>query len=267
MLKRALVAAVLVGAICFLSMPSLASPSGGPDPMVEGRQWAAAAELDFISERKLESSEASSAEYKEALTAYAKVSFQPSELLTLYGKAGIANLETDLILTDGNNIKEKFNTGFYTGGGGRIILDLGAGFSVIADNQFSWQTNEIEDVEYNGVSATNKDSEMTLWEYQLAGLLCYKINWDKLVHPIHGEYPALTPYVGAKYAYLEMDADVRASGPGFSITSAGMRKNEDTFGLILGLGIDFYTLGGFAFNIEYRHLDEDAISGYLNYTF
>lgn len=267
MLKRVLVSVALVGGICFLSMPSLAAPSGGPDPMVEGREWAIAVNLDYVSERELKSSEIREGEYKEATTAFAKVSFQPNNFFTFYGKAGIANLETDMELNIGRTVKEKFAAGFYTGGGARVILDLGKGFSVIGDNQFSYQSNDIDDVEYGGVMATTKEGKLNIWEYQLAGLLCYKIDWDKLVHPIHGEFPALTPYVGAKYSMLEMDGDITASGSGFSITSAGMRKNEESFGIILGLGIDFYTLGGFAFDIEYRFLDEDAISGYLNYTF
>lgn len=267
MLKKILFLAVAVGSLSFLCTPSLAAPSGGTDIFAEGRPWAVAAEYDYLYKRDMESSDIKDGEAKEANTAYGKVTFRPSKFLSLYGKFGIVNFETEMDMNTGKTIEEKYNAGIYTGGGARLNLELGPSFRISVDNQYGWQSCDIDDVTYGGIAATTKTGDITVWEYQLSGILSYKLTWEKVVHPIHGEYPALIPYAGAKYAYLEMDSDVTASGPGYSISAPDKRKNDRRLGVICGLDIDFISLGGFVLNIEGRFLDETAISGYVSYNF
>lgn len=267
MLKRVLFSVVVIGAISFFCASSQAAPTNGTDPVVAGRLWALAVEYDYIYERDLESSEITEGRIDEANTAYAKLTFKPSKYLSLYGKAGISNFRTDVKLNNGKTIKEEYDTGFYTGGGGRVICELGPKFKVCVDNQFSWWNCGIDSLEYGGVLATTVSDDTAAWEYQISGILSYKIDWQNVIHPIQGEYPALIPYIGAKYACLEIDSDVTAAGPDFSISPPDKRKNDRKLGIVCGLDIDFLSLYGFSFNIEGRFLDETAISGFISYNF
>lgn len=266
--KKVLFLLVAVWVVNFFCTSSLAAPTGGTDPIVEGRQWAIAAEYDYVYSRDLESSEISDGEIKEGNAAYAKISFKPSRFLALYGKAGLANFETDMDMTNGKTIEEKFAAGFYTGGGARVSIEATPRFLISIDNQFDWQNCDIDDIVYGGITATTKTGDATMWEYQVSGILSYKFDWEKVVHPIHGEYPALIPYAGAKYAIVEIDNDLTMDGPGFAAAvPPGIRKNDHNLGIIFGLDIDFTTLGGFNLNIEARFADETAVSGYVGYNF
>lgn len=267
MLKKILFLVVAVSAINFFCTSSQAAPVSGTDPSIEGRVWALVVEYDYIYDRELESSDIKDGELKQSNTAYAKLIFKPSNFLNFYGKAGISMCETEMDMNTGKTIKQEYDLGFYTGGGVKLICELGPRFKVCIDNQFNWWECDIDDVVYGGITATTKTGDIEPWEYQVSGILSYKIDWQEVIHPVHGEYPALIPYVGAKYAYLEMDSDVTASGPGFSISAPDKCKNDTNLGIICGLDIDFITLGGFGLNIEGRFLDETAISGYICYNF
>lgn len=267
MLKKVLFLVAVIGAINFFCTRSLAAPCSGTDPVVENRVWAIAGEWDYLFNRDLESSDTTEGKITVSNTVYGKFIFKPSKYLSLYGKIGACTFETELDMTTGKTLEEEYDTGLFTGGGGRLVCELGPKFTAAVDNQFSWWKSDIKDATYGGVDATSALNDITAWEYQVSAILSYKIDWEKLIHPVHGGYPKLIPYAGAKYAHLEMDSEVTVSGPGFSVTPTADRENEHKFGVVCGLDFDLLDLGGFYFNIEGRFLDETAISGYVSYNF
>jgi hypothetical protein len=157
--------------------------------------------------------------------------------------------------------------GFYTGIGAKIIYEFIPKVKVAVDNQINWWRSDVDEVSYAGISASTLSGHASAWEYQLAGILSYTIDNEKLIHPAQGEWPEFTPYAGIKFAYLEMDSKVTASTPSASIPMPDSFNNDNKFGVIVGLDVNFVSLGGFSMNIEGRFLDENAISGFLNYNF
>jgi hypothetical protein len=116
-------------------------------------------------------------------------------------------------------------------------------------------------------AVTEKSGHRSAWEYQLSGIFSYTIKWDKVIHPVQGEWPTMTPYIGIKYSYLNMDKGITVKTASGALEAPETIRNKNKAGLIFGTDIDLSSLGGFMFNLEARLLDENAISGSLSYNF
>ena len=267
MLKTFKYLIMLAGILNFCYAYSLAAQTGGTSPVVDGSLVVLGGEYDYILDRTLKSSDIKNGKISEESTFYAKLTFKIADFLSVYTKAGMSNLKTEMDIPNGSKLKEDYDFGFYGGAGAKISYQLMPRLRAALDNQLNFWKCDIRDVDYLSWHITSQTGHISIWEYQLAGILSYTIDHNKLISPAQGEFPKLTPYLGLKYAYLKMDSNVTAIGDGISVTAPHIRKNDDNVGIIFGLDITFDSLSGFAFNIEGRFLDETAISGYLNYSF
>jgi hypothetical protein len=246
---------------------AFAGTVSGVDPVVDGSLVAFALEDDYVFDRHIKSSDINKGKIKWQNTFYGKLTFKATDFLFVYGKAGITKFRTDMQLNNGISIEEDYDIGFYTGGGAKLVYEFIPRFRLAIDNQLNWWRCNVADVRYNQVHSTDQSGHLTCVEYQLSGIVGYRVDYEKLIHPVQGEVPHLYPYIGVKYAHLSMDSDVTGSGPSFSTSTPDDRKNEDKVGLVLGLDARMPSLDGFSFNIECRLLDEDAISGFIQYSF
>jgi|GEM_PF-1401338 len=260
----------LMVAICavlfIIACPAYATPSGGTNPVTDGSLVALAFEYDYVFDREIKSSQVNDGKIKEANTFYLTLTTKPADFLFLYAKAGGTNFQIKSTLTDGRTLTEKYKTGFFTGGGAKLVYEVIPNLKFALDNQLNWWTADIEDVSYDQ-GITEKSGHRSAWEYQLSGIFSYKIKWDKVVHPVNGEWPAITPYLGLKYSYLKMDNSINISTSSGAVVVPDSIRNKNKTGLIFGADIDLSSLGGFMFNLEARLLDENAISGSLSYNF
>ncbi|TRZ53950.1 MAG: hypothetical protein D4S01_00355, partial [Dehalococcoidia bacterium] len=169
-------------------------------------------------------------------------------------------------LTNGNILIEKYKTGFFTGGGAKVVYEVIPNLKFALDNQFNWWKVDLDNVIYDQV-LTSKSGSRSAWEYQLSAIFSYTIKWDKVIHPVQGEWPDITPYLGIKYSYLKMDNNINVETSAGSVGVPDNIRNDNKAGIIGGMDINLASLGGFMFNLEFRLLDENAISGALSYNF
>jgi len=246
--------------------PAYAAPTGGTNPVTDGSLVALAFEYDYVFDREIKSSYVSEGKIKEANTFYLTLTTKPADFLFLYAKAGGANFHIKSTLTNGNTLIEKYKTGFFTGGGAKVVYEVIPNLKFALDNQLNWWRADLGDVSYDEV-ITEKSGYRSAWEYQLSGIFSYTINWDKVINPIQGEWPDITPYLGLKYSYLKMDKDINVKTASGDVAVPDSIRNDNKVGIICGMNIDFLSLGGFMFNLEFRLLDENAVSGALSYNF
>jgi hypothetical protein len=253
--------ALLIGVV-----PVYAAPSGGTCPVIDGSLVSLALEYDYVFDREIKSSYVTNGKIKEASTVYLKLSTKPADFLFLYATAGGTNFHIKSDLTNGNTLTEKYKMGFFTGGGVKLIYEVIPNLKFALDNQLNWWRSDIDDVIYDQ-AITDKSGHRSAWEYQLSGIFSYTIKWDSVVHPVNGEWPAVTPYIGVKYSYLKMDNNITIKTSTGTVPAPDNIRNDNKAGLILGADIDLSSLGGFMFNLEARLLDENAISGAISYNF
>ena len=260
----------LIVAICvvlfIIACPAYATPSGGTNPVTDGSLVALAFEYDYVFDREIKSSQINDGKIKEANTFYLTLTTKPADFLFLYAKAGGTNFQIKSTLTNGNTLIEKYKTGFFTGGGAKVVYEVIPNLKFALDNQLNWWRTDLEDISYNQ-QVTEKSGYRSAWEYQLSGIFSYTIKWDKIIHPVEGEWPTVTPYMGVKYSYLKMDKSITVSTSLGAVAVPDSIINKNKTGLIFGADIDLSSLGGFMFNLEARLLDENAISGALSYNF
>jgi len=251
---------------CFCS-PAFGAAVGGTNPVVDGSLVALAFECDHIYDRDLKASNASNASISEQNTIYGKLTFKTNEYFNLYVKAGAATFRTKADLDNGSVLREEYDPGIYAGIGAKVLYEFVPRVTLAIDNQFNWWRSDVGDIVYDEVSAADESGHRTCWEYQLSGVLSYKIDYKKLFSPIQGEWPVFTPYVGIKYAHLKIDSIPSATSGGTQIPMPDDYSNKYSAGLIFGLDTTLQSLGGFSFNIEGRIFDETALSGYVQYNF
>ncbi|NQT95954.1 MAG: hypothetical protein HQ572_05830, partial [Candidatus Omnitrophica bacterium] len=257
---------IIIGLACCFCPGSYAAPVGGSNPIIDGNLVAFAFEYDYIFDRDIKSSDISTGEISEQNTFYCKLSFKPVDFLSVYTKTGIANFKLESQLNNGNVYEENYESGFYVGGGASLTYEFVPRVRATIDNQINWWRSDIDSGSYPS-SISEISGHSSAMEYQLAGILSYKIDYKSLIHPAHGEWPHLTPYAGVKYTHLKIDVDTTAKSGSTSIPVPDGYKNENKVGIICGADLTFESLTGFSFNVEGRFLDETAISGYLNYNF
>jgi hypothetical protein len=263
MYKVLLIAAML---ILISVSTSYAAPTGGTNPVIDGSLVALAFEYDYVFDREIKSSAINKGKVKEANTFYLKLSTKPADFLFLYATAGGTNFNIKSTLKSGKDLTEKYKTGFFTGGGVKVIYEFMPSLKFALDNQLNWWRSDLDDINYDE-AITEKSGHRSAWEYQLSGILSYTIKWDKIVHPVQGEWPAITPYFGLKYSYLKMSKSISVKTASESVSVPDTIRNKNRAGIICGADIDLSSLGGFMFNIEGRFLDETALSGALTYNF
>jgi len=244
-----------------------AAPVGGTNPVIDGNLTAFSFEYDYVVERDLESNDINAGEIAEQSTVYGKLSFKPTDNLAIYGKVGAIDFNIDATLSDTNVYSEKYEFGLYVGGGASLTYEIVPRVRATVDNQINWWRCDIDGVEYAGSSSNTIDGDIKGLEYQLSGIVSYLINYQELVHPVHGEWPQFVPYIGVKYSYFNLDSDVVATNGSTAVPVPGEYENENKVGIILGTDIGLPSLSGFSFNLEFRLLDETAVSTYLNYNF
>jgi len=250
-----------------ISNQALAAPVGGSNPVIDGSLAAFSFEYDYVSDRDLESNDISAGEISDQSTVYGRLSFKPLENIALYVKAGATDFNVATTLSNGTSYNEKYQFGFYTGGGASLTYEFVPRVRATIDNQINWYRCDIEGVEYGGANNYTIDGDISGLEYQLSGIISYLINYQELVHPVHGEWPQFMPYIGVKYSYLRLDSDVTATNGSTTVPVPSEYENEKNVGIILGTDIGLPSLSGFSFNLEFRLLDETAVSTYLNYNF
>jgi hypothetical protein len=264
MIKITIATACFVLLICF--NPVYAAPAGGTNPVIDGSLVALAFEYDYVFDREIKSSSVNDGKIKEANTFYLRLTTKPADFLFLYAAAGCANFHIKSNLKNGNTLTEKYKTGFFTGGGAKLVYQVIPNLKFALDNQFNWWRADLDEVVYNQ-AVTEKSGHRSAWEYQLSGIFSYTIKWDKVIHPVQGEWPTMTPYIGIKYSYLNMDKGITVKTASGALEAPETIRNKNKAGLIFGTDIDLSSLGGFMFNLEARLLDENAISGSLSYNF
>ena len=263
MVKKILLVLVV---IVLSAQTAFAAYSGGTHPIVDGSLIALALEYDYVFDRDLTASGVTEAGLDDASAYYLKFSAQPTKFMSLYAKIGGTNFNVESTLANGNKLIEDYDTGLFIGGGVKVVYELMPNVNVGIDNQFNWWKSDIVNASYTA-AVTDVTGDRSGWEYQLAGILSYDINWDEVVNPIHGGWPRFSPYVGVKYSKFELDNNVIVKSGGTALSIPGTLTNDNKAGFIYGLDIVFDDVEGFTFNLEGRLIDETAISGNINYNF
>ena len=253
-------------AILLSTVSGFAAQTGGTHPIVDGSLVALALEYDYVLDRDLTASGVTSANLDDASACYLKLSAQPAKFMSLYAKIGGTNFNVESTLANGNELVEDYDAGLFIGGGVKVAFELMPNVSVGIDNQFNWWKSDIGDASYT-TAVTEVTGDRSGWEYQLAGIISYEINWNDVVNPVHGEWPRFSPYVGVKYSKFELDNNVTVKSGGSELSMPGTLTNDNKAGFIYGLDIVFDDVEGFTFNLEGRLIDETAISGNINYNF
>ena len=258
---------LLVAMVILLSAGSgFAAQTGGTHPIVDGSLIALALEYDYVFDRDLTASGVTSAGLDDASAYYLKFSAQPAKFMSIYAKIGGTNFNVESTLANGNELVEDYDTGLFIGGGVKFAFELMPNVNVGIDNQFNWWKSDIGSAKYPG-AISEVSGDRSGWEYQLAGILSYDINWNEVVNPVHGEWPRFSPYIGVKYSKFELDNNITVKSGGTTLSIPGTLENDNKAGFIYGLDIVFDDVEGFTFNLEGRLIDETAISGNINYNF
>ncbi|MFH1867679.1 MAG: hypothetical protein ABH843_01790 [Candidatus Omnitrophota bacterium] len=249
---------------------AMAAPVSGTHPIVDGSIVALAGEYDFVYDRDLKSSDTASGIIDEQNTCYLKLVFKAIDLVSVYVKAGATSFKLESKMNDGTTIREDYSAGFYTGGGAKLVHEFIPRVRFAADAQLNWWSCNIDEAEYvdsGGRIISSNNGDTSAFEVQLAGILSYEIDYQSLVHPVHGGLPLMIPYIGLKYSHLKIDSEVTAVSSGMNVSMPDDMKNDNKLGIVFGTDISFPSVDGFSFNIEGRFLDDNALSGYLKYNF
>ncbi|MFC1806965.1 hypothetical protein ACFL0T_01165 [Candidatus Omnitrophota bacterium] len=242
---------------------------GASDLVLDGSLISLALEYDYIADRDFKSDDFSSGEIEEQSSIYLVFSIRPKErdYLTVYGKFGATEFETRLDLNSGAELFENYGIGTLLGGGFRIDHKLVPKVTVSMDNQFNWFSCDADQIRFLEAESNTPSGRATAFEYQISGIVSYKIDWESMIHPAHGEFPFFQPYAGIKFAHLDMDSNARGAGPGFDIAAPADRKNGDKFGMFGGVELGIINAPNLRGNLEVRFLDEFGASGKLTYSF
>jgi hypothetical protein len=259
---------IYILAILLAMAPSVyAAPVRGTHPVVDGSLVAFSLEYDYIYDRDLKDSNINKGKIREENTVYGKLTFKATEYASVYIKGGGTNFDTRFEFKDSKTLDETYNAGFYAGGGVKLYYEFLPKITACLDNQLNWWRSDIEEAKYSGGTVTSQSGYTSAWEYQVAGIFSYTIDYKTIMNPSYGELPQFTPYIGVKYAYLETDSNVKIKGAGFTVSPPDKAKNDTNAGVILGVEMTLESLSAFKFNIEARLLDDNAISVALDYNF
>lgn len=269
-MRKNLIVLIMSGCLLGLCNIALAATVSGTHPVIDGSIVALAGEYDYVFDRDIKSSDISDGIIDEQNTFYVKLIFKAIDLVTIYTKVGVTSFKLVSKMNNGTTINEDYAPGFYTGGGAKLVHEFIPRVRFAADAQLSWWSCNIDEAAYvdsGGRVMSDDTGDTSAWEVQLSGILSYEIDYQSLVHPVHGGLPVMIPYAGLKYAHLKMDSEVTATSNGESVTMPDAMKNDNKLGIVCGLDISFPSVDGFTFNIEGRFLDDNSLSGHMKYNF
>jgi hypothetical protein len=255
---------ILMLSLIFIK-PSFAAYSGSTNPIIDGSLVALALEFDHVFDRKIQSSQIKDGKIKQASSCYLKLTGRPTDYLFLFAQAGGTNFDVKSNLHNGKSLNEKYDIGFFTGVGAKIVHEFMPMAKFSLTNQVNWWKTDLDSIAYEE-AITEKSGYREGLEYQFTGILSYTIEWDMVAHPVEGSWSPITPYIGFKYSYLRLDNNITVKTASGYLNMPKI-KNKNRAGIVCGLDMNPSTLGGFMLNLEFRFFDESAISGSLGYSF
>ena len=254
---------ILVGMVLLLGVSGKWAEAASVGLTAEKQGWDASVEYSHVFDQEMkEQTSFKSSEIDQSQAVLAKVDYAFNENYSLYGKLGMADLETKLTGVSGADrapYKLDYGFGFAWGIGGKASYPIGQdGLRAILDLQYLRWESSLDSLTVNGTKPSSVSaSDVAVSDLSLSGILAK--GWGNF-----------TPYLGVKLSRVIVDyGTVSHAGVTVGSTSflgfTGDFESDNNIGMITGA--EYKVTDNLSLNVEGRFIDETAVTGGLTYRF
>jgi len=213
-------------------------------------------DVEFITEKKLNTSSESSNAKIEGQNANLKISMNYSDVLEPYVKIGTSDLKVKWE-QNGSDVVVDAKPGFVLGGGVKAKLweFASTGIRLTMDGQYKDTQLDFDKTEIGGstVSATNETFDIKEWQISLLASKKFIISSDMR------DCYTIIPYTGLTYTDSDVDVFFTQSGSGL-VYSTYNGGNKNPMGVVLGFDIMPSLVSWYLFSFELRLISETSFT-------